>query len=209
MAGNGFSFVDAINELVETIGEFPMTGSAKPSVAGDTTSTYYRAEQFIDRYTRRVLARGWPENTVYSKSYTPVGAGFEVALAGSVLGITPAGATQSRPIVMRVDTTPNPDVVKLFDTRLNSFNLGSSDAVVVDQVELLPFEDLPTQLQDVIIDEAKTAFQRRLQGNLNMDTVLQSEQAKSEMLAPRNDRTEGRLFNPIPLVPAPPRKGDG
>ena len=31
MAGPGFTFVEAINEVVETIGEFPMSGITKPS----------------------------------------------------------------------------------------------------------------------------------------------------------------------------------
>ena len=43
MAAAGMNIVEAINELVETIGEFPMSGTTVPSALSpaDTTSIYY------------------------------------------------------------------------------------------------------------------------------------------------------------------------
>jgi len=201
MAGPGYTFIDGVNELVETIGEFPMTGSTRPSAAGDTTSVYYLAERHLDRFNKRVQAHGWPENTVFSRAYTPAPSTFEVPLASTVLRIQSASSSEGRPLVIRVDTSDS-DTPKIFDASLNSFNLGSDATVYVDQVELLSFEDLPPQLQDVILTQARTAYQRMFQGNLNLDSVLEQEKAASDAAAPRIDFDARRPFNPEPM-PAP------
>lgn len=203
MAGPGYTFVEGINELVETIGEFPMTGSTKPSAASDTSSVYYLAEKHIDRYNKRVQAQGWPENTVFSKSYTPStvnGVANVVSLSSSVLKIQASGTSEGRPLVIRVDTADS-DTPKIFDPSLNSFNLGSTSAVFVDQVELLDFDNLPPQLQDVILTEAKGSFQRMLQGNLNLDSTLVGEQMKADVAAPRITFDARRSFNETPSQP--------
>lgn len=207
MAGPGYTFVDGVNELAETIGEFPMTGTAKPSASGDTSSAYYLAEKHLDRFNKRVQAQGWPENTVFSKSYTPTtvnGVANVVVLAATVLRIQAASSSEGRPLVIRVDTSHS-DTPKIFDASLNSFNLGSNAAVLVDQVELLDFEDLPPQLQDVILTQARTSFQRMFQGNVNLDQMLEAEKAASDAVAPRITFDTRRPFNAEPMPVMPPR----
>lgn len=208
MAGPGYTFIDGINELVETVGEFPMSGVTKPSAGGDTASIYYLAEKHIDRHNKRVQARGWPENTVYSKSYTPATVNAVdnvVVLAETVLKIQAAGTSEGRPLVLRVDTTDS-DTPKVFDAILNSFNLGSTDDVFLDQVELLAFEDLTPELQEVILTQAKASFQRMFQGNMNLDAVLSVDEMKADMLATRNTFETRRAFNSTPPKPPAPRR---
>ncbi len=208
MAGPGYTFIDGINELVETTGEFPMSGVTKPSAGGDTASIYYLAENHIDRYNKRVQTQGWPENTVYSKSYTPTtvnAVANVVVLASTVLKIQAASTSEGRPLVIRVDTADS-DTPKIFDANLNSFNLDSTDAVFVDQVELLAFEDLTPELQDVILTQAKASFQRMFQGNLNLDAVLTAEQMKSDASASRNNFDTRRAFNESPMPAPAPRR---
>ncbi|MBN30336.1 MAG: hypothetical protein CMB34_06710 [Euryarchaeota archaeon] len=204
MAGPGFTFVEAINEVVETIGEFPMSGATKPSglTPPDTTSIYARAEEFIDRYNKRVQSQGFPENTVFGKAYTPNGSdNNNVDLATTVLRIQSSGPSEHRTLVLRVDTSDS-STPKIFDARLNSFDLGSTSTVFVDQVDLLAFEDLTPHLQDVIIGMAKVAFQRRMQGNLNMDTALMQEYAQAEAQIERNIADiSSQPFNQRPMVP--------
>lgn len=204
MAGPGYTFVDGINEIVETVGEFPMSGGTKPSASGDTASIYYLAEKHIDRHNKRVQAQGWPENTVYSRAYTPTSVNAVdnvVVLAETVLRIQAASTSEGRPLVIRVDTA-DADTPKVFDSILNSFNLGSTDTVYLDQVELLAFEDLTPGLQDVILTQAKASFQRMFQGNLNLDTVLSGEEMRANMSADRNTFENRRAFNDS--APKPP-----
>ena len=208
MAGPGYTFIDGINELVETVGEFPMSGGTKPSAGGDTASIYYLAEKHIDRHNKRVQSQGWPENTVYSKSYTPTtvnSVANVVVLAETVLKIQAASTSEGRPLVLRVDTADS-DTPKVFDAILNSFNLGSTDAVFLDQVELLAFEDLTPELQDVILTQAKASFQRMFQGNLNLDAVLSTEEVKANAMAARNTFDTRRAFNAMPPQPQTPRR---
>lgn len=203
MAGPGFTFVEAINEVVETIGEFPMSGVLKPSALNpvDSTSIYARAEEFIDRYSKRVQSQGFPENTVFGKAYTPNGSdNNNVDLLPTVLRLQSSGPSEHRTLTIRVDASDQA-TPKIFDARLNSFNLGT-ETVFVDQVELLPFGNLTPHLQDIIISLAKVAFQRRMQGNLNMDTALMQEYAQAEAQIERNIADiASQPFNQRPMVP--------
>ena len=203
MAGPGFTFVEAINEVVETIGEFPMSGITKPSALNpsDTTSIYARAEEFIDRYNKRVQSQGFPENTVFGKAYTPNGSdNNNVDLLPTVLRLQSSGPSEHRTLTIRVDNADQA-TPKIFDARLNSFNLGT-ETVFVDQVELLAFVNLTPHLQDIIISLAKVAFQRRMQGNLNMDTALMQEYAQAEAQIERNIADiASQPFNQRPMVP--------
>ena len=199
MAGPGFTFVEAINEVVETIGEFPMSGVVKPSdlSPSDTTSIYARAEEFIDRYNKRVQSQGFPENTVFGKAYTPNGSdNNNVDLLPTVLRLQSSGPSEHRTLTIRVDQADSA-TPKIFDARLNSFNLGT-ETVFVDQVELLAFGNLTPHLQDIVIGLAKVAFQRRM----NMDTALMQEYAQAEAQIERNIADiASQPFNQRPMVP--------
>ena len=142
------------------------------------------------------------ENTVFGKAYTPNGSdNNNVDLATTVLRIQSSGPSEHRTLVLRVDTSDS-STPKIFDARLNSFDLGSTSTVFVDQVDLLAFEDLTPHLQDVIIGMAKVAFQRRMQGNLNMDTALMQEYAQAEAQIERNIADiSSQPFNQRPMVP--------
>jgi hypothetical protein len=208
MAGTGYTFVQAINEIVEVVGEFPMTGSIKPSALGtpDTTSNYARAEQFVDRYNKRIQAQGWPENTTFSKKYTSADAGgsaFQVSFGGdsNVLRVKSAGSSSHRDLVLRVDGADG-DRMKVYDANQDSFTLAAvAEDIFLDVVVQLDFEDLTAHLQDVIIGQAKMAYQRRLQGNLNMDQALSHEYMQSEAQAPRNAPDIEQPFNVRPMIP--------
>jgi len=215
MAGNGMSIIEAINEIVETVGEFPMsTSGSVPDGTG--TSIYHRARQFLDRESKRVQSQGWPENTTNGKAYTADGSGH-VSLANTVLSIRGSGPDSHRDLSMRVDTSPNPDVLKLYDNNKGTFVVATATTgvVFVDQVEALAavasdsswgFEVASPMLQDVIVDSAKVKFQRRIQGNLDMDTALQQERMASDHNSPRNQPLTENRFNVQPLTAKQPRQ---
>lgn len=206
MAGNGMNIVDAINEIIETVGEFPMASSgATPDGTG--TSIYHRARQFLDRDSKRVQSQGWPENTANGKAYTANGSGH-VTLGTTILSIRGSGPDAHRDLSMRDDG----GTLKLYDNNKGTFVVATATTgvVFVDQVEALGnadsgfgFANLSPQLQDVIVDSAKVRFQRRIQGNLDMDTALQQEKMASDHGAQRNKPLTENRFNVQPLTKQP------
>jgi len=232
MAQMGMTFVDGINEVVETILEFPMSGIIKPSNQADTSSVYYRAEQFIDRENRRIQAWGWPENTRQSVLYTttdgndpvspttPAGGGWvQFTTAGTVLKVRGSGPDSYRNLVLRksswVYDNDTYNSTFLYDADRSSFDVrkgtfhGSSSAdseedVFIDITEILDFEYLPSHLQDVIISRAKMTFQRRMQGNPQMDVTLNQEYMQAEASALRNKPETDQNFNVRPMIPGGP-----
>jgi len=199
MAGPGYTFIEGINELVEAVGEFPMSGATKPSAGGDTASIYYLAERHIDRWNTRVQHQGWPENTDFSVAYTPGGVDNEVTLASNVLKIRAAGPSDGRLLVLRVDTSDS-NTPKVWDSALASFDLGS-DTIYLDRVVELAFENCTPELQDVILGEAKASFQLVRQGNMQMDSALSADSDRAGMRAARLSGEAIQPFNAKPIVP--------
>lgn len=229
----GMTFVDGINEVVETIFEFPMSGIIKPSAQSDLTSVYYRAEQFIDRENRRIQAWGWPENTRQSVSYTttdgndvasattPSGGGWvQFTTSEEVLKIRGSGADAYRNIVIRPSTwifDPGSGDVNytgtfMYDADRGTFDMrkganhGSTSAtstenITADLTEKLDFDYLPLHLQDVIIARAKMTFQRRMQGNPQLDATLNQEYMQAEAVAMRNKPELDQNWNIRPMIP--------
>lgn len=201
---SGMTFVDAINELVETIGEFPMAGVTKPSAQApaDTTSIYYQAERFVTRESQRFQSLGWPENTTMSKQFTATD--DKIALSNTTLRVRAAGPDRHRNLVIRDDGGTQ----RLYDADRKTFRFfdvddyghTSAGTVYLDVVDELDFDDLPPLLQDVIVAGAKMKFQRRLQGNPNVDQQLMQEYAMAEQLIDRNKPIFPQNFNIAPIV---------
>jgi len=201
---SGMTFVDAINELVETIGEFPMAGTTKPSAQStpDTTSIYFQAERFMDRESQRFQSQGWPENTSLAKKFTS--SGSKVDLPNTVLRVRAAGPDHYRNLVIRDDAGTQ----RLYDSdretfqfyEINSNGHTSEATIFLDVVDELDFEDLPPLLQDVIVAGAKMKFQRRMQGNSTIDQQLVQEYTLAEQYLDRNKPSFPQTFNYRPIV---------
>lgn len=198
------TMVDAINELVETIMEFPMSGTTRPSLQNDTTSIYARAEDFVERESMRVQATGWPENTDVARKFEP--AGDRITLTPNVLRVRGAGPDAHRTLVIRSETVTagNPPVVtefrRVYDANRQTFQIDSP--IYLDAVVLLDFNTLPRTLQDVIVSSAKMRFQRRMQGSQSADQQLAMEYMQAEFIADRNRIKQDAVpFNPRPMVP--------
>ena len=179
---NPYTIVDAINQVVETVSEFPTT--TQPSAVGDTTSIYARAEQFIDRARYQVLSLGWPENTEMSRPFTT--ASSYISMTG-ILSIQAAGPDQYRNLVIRKHNS-GPAV---YDANLRVF--VTTGTVYLDAVILLNWDDLPLKLADVVVSKAKLLFQRRIQNGQLPDQQLQQEYIQAEMAVDRNEAKESML----------------
>lgn len=204
MAGNGLSIVEGINEIVETIGDFPMdTGDDAPGTTG--TSIYSRAQQILEREAKRILAEGWPENTEVGRRFTLNETTFVVDaddLAG-VLRVQGSGPDRHRDLVLKTHTVGEAEVLGVYDANIKGFALnipsgeesGDRDDVFLDCTFDLDFEDITPLLQDVIVAKAKMMFQRRLQGNPSVDQALQQEYIMANRAVGRNEPYLEQNFN--------------
>jgi len=210
--GIGLSAVGAINEILESIGEFPISGGSDgntiPSASSDTTSIARRAEDFLKRETRRIQSLGWPETTIRTKSYTAsTSGGSTVSLSSdrtlSVRGTGP-DAHRSFGIVG----------VNLYDanagttTILPTDQTGAGSALVYLTISQevsaswpANFEENSPRLKDVIVSHTKMIFQRRMLGNSWADPALQQEYIMAELSANRNTvDIDMQPFNTVPAI---------
>jgi len=209
------TMVEAINEVVETVMEFPMSGTLRPSqqFPPDATSVYARAEEFISRESMRIQAHGFPENTDLCRRFVPTS--DRVTLPANVLRIRGAGPDSHRTLVIREEivseTTTDPDTGetttqdvpyrRVYDANRQTFSMGTGE-VFLDAVVLLDIEDLPWTLQDVVVGSAKMKFQRRMQGSQLADQQLMMEYMQAEAVVDRNrPKDDAMLFNVRPMLP--------
>jgi len=205
----GMTDTDAVNEIVETVGEFPTTAS---TFSATGTSIYDRASQFLRRETKKVLSQGWPENTVTSKRYVLAGgANSSKAELGSgtdelmELAIRGAGPDAHKTLVIRHDGGTN--FIYDMDNQTFDHTANSRTDVFVDVVHALDteanywgFENCSPTLQDVIVAKCRLEFQRRIQGNPEHDQQLMQEYAQAEQIALRNIPVTQQSFNVQPML---------
>lgn len=182
MATNPYTIGDAINQIVESINEFPRSTAGRPSTEAvpDLTSIYYRAECFLDRSKSQVLAQGWPENTERSKLFTHSSGAISMA---NVLSCKAAGPDHYRNLVIRNNA--------LFDADKSTATFSAN--VYLDAVVDLTWESLPLRLADLVIANASMLFQRRLQGSQLHDQLNQQEYIAAELRAERNEMSRSDL----------------
>lgn len=221
--GIGLSAIGAINEILESIGEFPVSGGVDgniiPSAASDTTSIARRAEDFLKRETRRIQALGWPETTIRTKSYT---ASTHGTPAGTVIRLDSGDAANVTDTLSVRGT--GPDAHRSFGIvgqNLYDANAGTTTILPTDssggatsQVYLTisqevsaswpeNFEMCSPRLKDVIVSHTKMIFQRRMLGNSWADPALQQEYIMAELQANRNSPDiDMQPFNISPIAPA-------
>ena len=213
-ASIGMTIIQGINEMVETVNEFPMS-EAGSLPDGTGTSIYHRARKFLDRETKRVLAQGWPENTMTNQRRTLGGSGDYSTAAPTQtnpeLVVRGAGPDSHRNLVIRYDSGESLNKVydmdqQSFDLRLGGGGTSRTD-VFLDIIHGLDteangwgFANLTPELQNVIVDAAKMKFQLRIQGNLDMNTVLQQEALLSDAEAARNRPATAQSYNIAPMA---------
>ena len=213
------SIIEGINEIVETIGEFPMANTASSTPSGTGTSIYDRARQYLDRESKFVQSWGWPENTIIGKSYTASGAGaITITNPTKVLNVRAGGGSSHRNLVMRY----NSSTLQLYDGNAGTFTFKANEVVYVDEVEALAaavnsggaadsawgFELATPQLQQAIVDQAKLKFQRRYQGSMEVEAGLMQEAAMSDIRTNRLAPDIQQPYNVQPMMmPSPQRHG--
>ena len=197
MAYFGLSLIEAINEVLESVGEPPWGQTDHPSEAGDSTSIARRAEDFLNRETLRVQSLGWPENTIVSLKLTTDGTdtttiylqdakhekGFDI------LALKGAGTDSHRNYGMRGFKLWDADNgTDTFTTATEVFLTVAKTVADPSTATFWPdnFESCSPQLKDLVVANTKVIFQRRIQGSAQSDGALQHEWMNTEVNTPRN-----------------------
>jgi hypothetical protein len=162
--------LDAVNEVLESVGELPITTVPSTSVGA---SIHNRALLFLERANMRVQAMGWPENTTYAYSVTAA------LLSDNALAVSGAGSDGHRTVALRRLA----GAVSIWDA-----DVGATDdtAIQMDIIEKIDFSACGPELRANIIATASHLFQRRIQGSPQADQALTQERQIADMATQRN-----------------------
>lgn len=155
--------LEAINDLLESIGESPVN-----SVSNSGLEEADLASSMIDRVSRQVQKRGWHWNTLERYVIDPDGSN-NITLPSSTLKVDTSGKDKYKNYVQRG--------ARLYDKTNNTFTITT--ATTVDIVLFLSFSDLPEAARDYITMRAARRFQQRLFGS----DVLAAFNAEDEQQA--------------------------
>lgn len=192
MAGR-MTDLEAVNMMLGSIGIRQVTGAITETGSDDASD----ALRVLNRTNTEVQSRGWPSNTSKGLLLTS-------HASNGTLDLT-VGATR---VPLRIECVAPGEFAGrleiLGDLAYNSFtgttNLGNSQAVYLDFVEELDFEDsCPPDLQSVIVAEAVANFKSEREGQAMFYERIKTREAKAEV-------TANRVVSPVhvnarPLVP--------
>ncbi len=156
----GMSRIEACNEMLETVGEWPFSvldssGTWPNKVY--TSSVLSVAERTLDRVCREVLTRGTVDNVLRNQSVIPAtGSGpYEYTFAGAVANVLDVqgwGADEGRSFSVTG--------AKLFDVNKGTTFFTTNTAISLHIFINKDFTDLSPKVQQEVVKEAKLAFQR-------------------------------------------------
>jgi len=194
-----FSRLQAVNEIARACGEerfsaLDSSGSWPSKSYG--TSFAGEAEFILDMTTTAILSRGWECNTVFAKKYT-LGSSGPLTFASNVLYARTAGPTQRRNYVFRNGAG--------YDLEGDTATFAAGD-YFFDILTDHDFSTLPTDIQVLIIREAKAEAQGKIKGDPNRQALIAEEVAKAEVSAARPIGLNSRPMNTQPLVAQQPRQ---
>lgn len=171
------STLDVVNDCLATLGEAPLNALTEPHEFRGT------AQRILARASKRIQATGWWFNTE-AITLTPNPTG-QIVLPGDYLkwqsGVRSSDQLvrgQSKPWL--VDRAG-----RIYDTRNRTFVI--TEDVTGELVRELPFDTLPTVVNDYIAAEAVLKFQ----SNFDADNSKRQELTQAWQLA----RTEARAEN--------------
>lgn len=144
--------LEAINELLESIGESPVNSASNTGlVEADLAASR------LDRISRQVQKRGWHWNTLKDYVIDPDVNGY-IQLPSATMKVDTVGKDMHLDLVQRGS--------RLYDRDNNTFVINKS--VTVEITLLLDFEDLPENARDFITMKAARKFQQRLFGSAEL-----------------------------------------
>ncbi|QBE66838.1 phage tail protein [Pseudoduganella lutea] len=153
------SELDAVNLMLQVIGESPISSLSGPPVVDAVI-----AQQVLAETLREVQSQGWHFNTEKEYPLVPSFETNEISVPLNTLRVDTIGPDQGIDVVHRG--------TRLYDRKKHTYEF--SRTLKVDLVVLLPFEELPQAARHYITVKAARKFQARAVGS---DTLYQFTQA--------------------------------
>lgn len=159
--------LEAVNECLSNIGQTPV--STISGVIGVDASL---ALQLVRSINRELQQRGWYWNTEIDYPITPDSNG-NLFLPSNCLSVDPAGIDQDKDFVARGR--------RLYDRKERTYSF--TNAVKVEMVVGLPFDELPEAARRYIALRAARIFQNRTEGSNDPEDGAAEERAYAELVA--------------------------
>lgn len=154
--------LDAVNTMLSAIGEAPVNSLSSGLVEAEI------AETILNTVDREVQSEGWHFNTEYKKSFAQDTNG-EIPLGNDVLRADAHLDANSKDLVQRG--------LRMYDRKNHTFAI--KQAVTLDVVVQLDFEDMPEVAKRYVTLKATRIFQDRVVGS----NTLHDFQERDEQMA--------------------------
>jgi hypothetical protein len=156
--------LEAINTMLATIGETPVSTLEDTGVVDVAI-----AKRVLHNVSRRVQVKAWEFNLEKSFTLTPTFPKKEIVLPANTLGVDSVGSDIGITVVQRgTRLYNNTDHTYIFD-----------EALDVDLILFLDFEELPEAARDYITIKAARIFQQQTVGSLDLEAFSEREELMS------------------------------
>lgn len=161
---NGTTQLEAINTMLTTIGEAPVS-----SVDDNGVVDAAIALQVLKEVCREVQGRGWHFNTEKDYPLVPTFPDKEILIPKDVMEIDTEGTDRRVDVVQRGD--------RLYNRNEHSYKF--SKTIKVNMVRNLPFEELPQYVREYVAIRASRIFQKRTVGSAELDGMTGVDEARA------------------------------
>jgi len=175
-APSALTELDAVNIMLSTIGEAPVSSLAKDQSTVDLAMS----RQVLREISLVVLTEGWHFNTEVKLVMTPAMSG-EILVPLNCLQVDTTGPSAGIDVALRG--------ARLYD-RLNHTYLFSVP-VTVDMVVLLAFDEMPQAARHYIAIRAARVFQQRMVGSEALAGLTERDEVRAKAVLKRFDANTG------------------
>lgn len=172
--------LEAVNTILSNIGESPVNTLDDDDVADASI-----ARTILNSVSREVQSRGWFWNTEIQYSLAKT-ANNELVLPANTARVDTVHSDQDKDLVQRGN--------RLYDRRNHTYSF--TEAVKVDLVVLLDFEDLPETARRYITLRAARVFQERFLGTPTVSNFNEKDEAMA-LAVLQNDEADTGDYNMI------------
>lgn len=185
--------LQGINAMLSTVGEPPVN-----SLTAQRADSLI-AQSILDEVTREVLSYGWQFNTDEGITMSPETSTGFIYVSDSVVRVDMDPSYQNYDIVLRGN--------RLYNRKTNSYQF--SESIVVIQVSLMDFDDMPEVAKRYITVRSARIFQDRMVGaqTLHAFTAQDEIAALARMTEYENEVGDYTIFDSPDVARAFIKKG--
>lgn len=193
---NPLTDLDAINEMLASIGQAPITsietttnlyekvGNEYKQLTITTSPDVAMAQQTLAEVSRMVQSEGWAFNIEYNYPLTPDAKTKRIKYTDRMLQ---ADLTSSHPEYGNLDTVRREGW--LYERNHHTFEWNN--IVYCDILWLFDWEDIPRPIQDYVIKRASAVLSMRIVGDPNLYKILDAQALNCRAYALEYDTQQG------------------